>query len=179
MVNSRGASKRLQIFNLMDAALLEGESSSRWGVAGGRRAYKSRSDAIAYGSPYQKAAALVDLAEDGSGLPEEILESPNIESSAKYYFMYIRFDILWTLNYFALVALNFFEGVTLIILVVHTLFPILYEGVQLYWKSHVNKLKGLTRQPCYLIWNACHISQYFGFITSVSSVLELDSLCHL
>ncbi|CAI9280053.1 unnamed protein product [Lactuca saligna] len=161
----------------MDAALLEGESSSRWGVAGGRRAYKSRSDAIAYGSPYQKAAALVDLAEDGSGLPEEILESPNIESSAKYYFMYIRFDILWTLNYFALIALNFFEkplwctsvsevscsdreyyylgelpylnnaeslayeGVTLIILVVHTLFPILYEGVQLYWKSHVNKLK--------------------------------------
>ncbi|KAL4585266.1 hypothetical protein LXL04_009882 [Taraxacum kok-saghyz] len=161
----------------MDAALLEGESSSRWGVAGGRREYKRRSDAIAYGSPYQKAAALVDLAEDGAGLPEEILDLPNIESAAKFYFIFIRFDIIWTLNYFALIALNFFEkplwctsvsevtcsdreyyylgelpyltnaeslafeGVTLIILVVHTLFPILYEGGQLYWKSHVNKLK--------------------------------------
>lgn len=164
----------------MDAALLGGESSSRWGVAGGRRDYKRRSDAIAYGSPYQKAAALVDLAEDGSGLPEEILELPNIETAAKFYFIFIRFDIIWTLNYFALIALNFFEkplwcssvsevscsdreyyylgelpyltnaeslafeGVTLIILVVHTLFPLLYEGGHFYWKSHVNKLKILS-----------------------------------
>ncbi|KAL4577551.1 hypothetical protein LXL04_013660 [Taraxacum kok-saghyz] len=34
-----------------------------------------------------------------------------------------------------------YEGVTLIILVVHTLFPILYGGGRLYWKSHFNKLK--------------------------------------
>ncbi|KAI3765444.1 hypothetical protein L2E82_15477 [Cichorium intybus] len=164
----------------MDAALLGGESSSRWGVAGGRRDYTRRSDAIAYGSPYQKAAALVDLAEDGAGLPEEILELPNIETAAKFYFIFIRFDIIWTLNYFALIALNFFEkplwctsvseitcsnreyyylgelpyltnaeslafeGVTLIILVIHTLFPLLYEGGQVFWKSHVNKLKILS-----------------------------------
>ncbi|KAJ9562904.1 hypothetical protein OSB04_008064 [Centaurea solstitialis] len=162
----------------MDAALLGGgESSSRRGVEGGRRAYKRRSDAIAYGSPYQKAAALVDLAEDGSGLPEEILNLPNIEAAAKFYFIFIRFDFIWTLNYFALIALNFFEpplwcsnaleiscsdrdyyflgelpyltnaeslafeGVTLIILMVHTFFPISYEGINLYWKNHVNKLK--------------------------------------
>lgn len=161
----------------MDAPLLGGESSSRWGVEGGRRVYHRRSDAIAYGSPYQKAAALVDLAEDGSGLPEEILNLPNIEAAAKFYFIFIRFDIIWTLNYFALIALNFFEtplwcsnaleiscsnrdyyflgelpyltnaeslafeGVTLIILVVHTFFPISYEGIHLYWRNHVNKLK--------------------------------------
>ncbi|KAI3718455.1 hypothetical protein L6452_19327 [Arctium lappa] len=161
----------------MDAPLLGGESSSRWGVEGGRRVYNRRSDAIAYGSPYQKAAALVDLAEDGSGLPEEILNLPNIEAAAKYYFIFIRFDIIWTLNYFAMIALNFFEtplwcsnaleiscsnrdyyflgelpyltnaeslafeGVTLIILAVHTFFPISYEGIHLYWRSHVNKLK--------------------------------------
>ncbi|XP_024987640.1 two pore calcium channel protein 1B [Cynara cardunculus var. scolymus] len=161
----------------MDASLLGGETSSRWGVAGGRRVYKRRSDAIAYGSPYQKAAALVDLAEDGSGLPEEILNLPNIEAAAKFYFIFIRFDIIWTLNYFALIALNFFEkplwcsnvleiscsnrdyyflgelpyltnaeslafeGVTLLILMVHTFFPISYEGINLYWRNHVNKLK--------------------------------------
>ncbi|KAL4585328.1 hypothetical protein LXL04_009946 [Taraxacum kok-saghyz] len=159
------------------AALLGGESSSRWGVAGGQRDYKTRSDAITYGSPYQKAAALVDLAEDGIGLPVEILDLPNIDTAAKFYFTFTRFEIIWKLNHFALIALNFFEkplwcsgvseiscnnrdyyflgelpylnnaesvayeGVTLIILVVHTLFPILYGGGQLYWKNHVNKLK--------------------------------------
>ncbi|KAJ0879208.1 putative EF-hand domain, Ion transport domain, EF-hand domain pair protein [Helianthus annuus] len=84
--------------------LLGGESSRA-----GRKPFNRRSDAIAYGSPYQKAAALVDLAEDGSGLPEQILELPNIETAAKFYFIFIRFDIIWTLNYFALIALNFFE----------------------------------------------------------------------
>ncbi|KVH96667.1 Calcium-binding EF-hand, partial [Cynara cardunculus var. scolymus] len=116
-------------------------------------------------------------AEDGSGLPEEILNLPNIEAAAKFYFIFIRFDIIWTLNYFALIALNFFEkplwcsnvleiscsnrdyyflgelpyltnaeslafeGVTLLILMVHTFFPISYEGINLYWRNHVNKLK--------------------------------------
>nr|XP_043623765.1 two pore calcium channel protein 1A [Erigeron canadensis] len=159
-----------------EAPLLGGESSR-----GGRKPFSRRSDAIAYGSPYQKAAALVDLAEDGAGLPEEILELPNIENAAKFYFMFIRFDIIWTLNIFALIALNFFEkplwcsslssevtcsnreyyflgelpyltnaeslafeGVTLLILVVHTLFPLLYEGANLYWRSHVNKLKVIS-----------------------------------
>lgn len=41
----------------METALLGGESSR----GGGRRVFKRRSDAIAYGSTYQKAAALVDL----------------------------------------------------------------------------------------------------------------------
>lgn len=71
--------------------------------------YGRRSNVIAYGSSYQKAAALVDLAEDGVGIPEEVLDQPSFENSAKLYFIFIRFDILWTLNYFALLALNFFE----------------------------------------------------------------------
>ncbi|GKA59477.1 hypothetical protein Tco_0758790 [Tanacetum coccineum] len=77
----------------------------------GRRRYnfKRRSDAILYGSPYQKAAALVDLANDGGGIPEIILDLPNIQKVAKYYFMFVRFDIIWTLNYIALLTLNFFE----------------------------------------------------------------------
>ncbi|CAI9089403.1 OLC1v1023968C1 [Oldenlandia corymbosa var. corymbosa] len=95
------------------AALLGGESSGgnsspRW-RNGGRGNFFRRADAIAYGDPYQKAAALVDLAEDGIGLPEEVLDQSNFGNAAKYYFMFIRFDFLWTLNYFALIILNFLE----------------------------------------------------------------------
>lgn len=90
----------------MDAPLLGGESSSR----NTRKAvFNWRSDAITRGSAYQRAAALVDLAEDGVGLPEEILDDTNFESLAKLYFLYTRFDFLWTLNYFALIVLNFIE----------------------------------------------------------------------
>ena len=48
-------------------------------------------------------------AEDGVGLPEEILDEENFESSAKLYFVYTRLDFLWSLNYFALIAINFLE----------------------------------------------------------------------
>ncbi|XP_048327478.1 two pore calcium channel protein 1 isoform X1 [Ziziphus jujuba] len=89
----------------MEKPLLSGESSGTRRTAGFRR----RSDAIAYGSPYQKAAALVDLAEDGIGLPEQILDQSNFQSSAKLYFIFIRFDLIWSLNYFALIILNFLE----------------------------------------------------------------------
>ncbi|XP_057527340.1 two pore calcium channel protein 1 [Amaranthus tricolor] len=155
----------------MDHPFLRGESSSRTGV------FKRRSDAITRGSVYQRAAALVDLAEDGVGLPEEILDEENFESSAKLYFVYTRLDFLWSLNYFALIAINFlekplwcgrysehscndrdyyflgqlpyltgvesliFEIVTLLILCAHTIFPIVYEGSQIYWKKALNKLK--------------------------------------
>lgn len=55
---------------MVDTQLLLGgvsNSNSSYGYGRGRRssdrlpAYQRRSDAIAYGSPYQKAAALVDL----------------------------------------------------------------------------------------------------------------------
>ncbi|XP_059283086.1 two pore calcium channel protein 1A-like [Lycium ferocissimum] len=91
----------------MEECLLTGESSNRRRL---RRFSFDRRDAIAYGSAYQKAAALVDLAEDGVGLPEEILEGSSFEKAAALYFVFIiRFDFLWSLNYLALVVLNFLE----------------------------------------------------------------------
>ncbi|XP_021899922.1 two pore calcium channel protein 1 [Carica papaya] len=158
----------------MEKPFLRGESS---GGGRGRDWMYRRSDAITYGSPYQKAAALVDLAEDGVGLPEQVLYQSNFGSAAKYYFLFTRFDLLWSLNYFALIVLNFFEKplwcekdpakscndreyfflgqlpyltgaetfiyevVTLILLAIHTFFPITYEGSRIFWKSLLNQLK--------------------------------------
>jgi hypothetical protein len=48
-------------------------------------------------------------AEDGAGLPGEVLEQPNFEAAAKIYFTFIRLDFLWDLNLAALLLLNFFE----------------------------------------------------------------------
>ncbi|XP_011086365.1 two pore calcium channel protein 1A [Sesamum indicum] len=163
----------------MDVALLGSDAGEAGGSGSPRRnrqhGFHRRSDAIAYGSTYQRAAALVDLAEDGIGVPEEILDQSSFGSSLKSYLRFIQFDILWSLNYFALILLNFFEkplwcsehcsdreyyflgqlpyltgpeslifeGVTLLILIVHILFPITYEGVNIFWKNHLNKLKVL------------------------------------
>ncbi|KAM3697427.1 hypothetical protein ACB098_06G111700 [Castanea mollissima] len=156
--------------------LLSGESS-RATAAGRKREHHNRSEAIAYGSNFEKAAALVDLAEDGIGLPEQILDQSNFQSAAKSYFVFIQFDFIWSLNYFAMIILNFlekplwctnystdscndrdyyflgqlpyltgeesliYEGISLFILVIHTFFPISYEGYRLYWKSLLNRLK--------------------------------------
>lgn len=89
--------------------LISKASSSGSDIPKHSKAFHRRSDAIAYGSPYQKAAALVDLAEDGIGLPEQVLEGSRFERAAKFYFFYIKFDLLWSLNIFALLLLNFFE----------------------------------------------------------------------
>ncbi|KAK2651115.1 hypothetical protein Ddye_018604 [Dipteronia dyeriana] len=162
----------------MKTALLGGGESS----AGRRRdpssnLYIGRTQAITQGSSYEKAAALVDLAEDGIGLPEQILDQSSFQSSAKLYFFFTKFDILWSLNYFALIVLNFLEkplwcsrtgtyscndrdyfylgqlpyltgaeslvseGITLVLLMIHTLFPISYEGFDIYWNSWINRLK--------------------------------------
>ncbi|EXB37988.1 Two pore calcium channel protein 1 [Morus notabilis] len=125
----------------MEKPLLSGESSGHARSDGRSASFRRRSDAIAYGSPYQKAAALVDLAEDGIGLPEELLEKSNFQSVAKLYFFYTQLDFIWSLNYFALVILNFLEGITLVILIVHTFFPLSYEGARIYWKRPLNQFK--------------------------------------
>lgn len=75
----------------------------------GRKVIHGRADAFAHGDRYQKAAALVDLAEDGVGLPKEVLDAPRFKQAAKFYFIFIQFDMLWSLNIVALVLLNFFE----------------------------------------------------------------------
>ncbi|CAL9756092.1 unnamed protein product [Musa acuminata subsp. burmannicoides] len=100
----------------MQTPLIAGEGSSSSGAGGWRgapyqrrKSVPRRSDAITYGNDYQKAAALVDLAEDGIGLPEEILNDTRFEKAAKFYFVYIRLDFLWSLNLLALIILNFLE----------------------------------------------------------------------
>ncbi|VFQ61811.1 unnamed protein product [Cuscuta campestris] len=161
----------------MEAALLSGEGGGGDSRFNRRGAFHRRSDAIVYGSSYQKAAALVDLAEDGVGIPEEILDQSNFSSVANSYFIFTKFDLLWSVNYFALVVLNFlerplwcskpslhscsdreyyflgqlpyltatealvYEVVTLVILMAHILYPISYEGIQIYWKNVINGLK--------------------------------------
>ncbi|XP_020581942.1 LOW QUALITY PROTEIN: two pore calcium channel protein 1 [Phalaenopsis equestris] len=161
--------------------------------------YKRRSDAIAYGSRYQKAAALVDLAEDGIGLPEEVLNDIRFDRVARFYFIYIRFNFLWSLNLFALVLLSFlekplwctnnrqfsceerdyfflgelpylthaqsfiYEGITLLILILHTFFPIAYEGWNLFWKNLSNRLKIIS-----LLLLMCDILVYALFASPVS-----------
>ncbi|KAI3928183.1 hypothetical protein MKW98_023784 [Papaver atlanticum] len=155
-----------------------------------------RFDAIKYGDTYQKAAALVDLAEDGIGLPEQILDSEGYEKAAKIYFIFIWFNILWSLNLFALLALNFlekplwcgrysthscedreyfflgqlpyltvaesitYEGITLAVLIVHSLFPLVYEGQNIYWKNPVNKLKVV-----FLLFLAADLMVYILFLS--------------
>ncbi|XP_024390296.1 two pore calcium channel protein 1 [Physcomitrium patens] len=136
-----------------------------------------RGDAITRGDKYQKAAAMVDQAEDGVGLPPEVLEQSNFEEAAKYYFAYISLDFLWELNLAALLLLNFFEVplwckesfptpcgdrekfflgglpyltrhqslitevVVLLILGVHTFFPIAFTGNKLFWRNNLNLLR--------------------------------------
>lgn len=58
---------------------------------------------------YHKAAALVDLAEDDVGLPEEVLKQPNFEAAVRWYSIDMRLNTLWFLNLAALLLLNFFE----------------------------------------------------------------------
>ncbi|KAK0590419.1 hypothetical protein LWI29_026814 [Acer saccharum] len=165
----------------MDEALLVSGGSSDGGRRrkdASSRLFHGRKQAITRGSAYEKAAALVDLAEDGIGLPEQILDQSNFQSSAKFYFFFTKFDILWSLNHFALIFLNFlekplwcsrtattyscndrdyfylgqlpyltgaesliYEGITFILLMIHTLFPISYEGFHIYWNSWINRLK--------------------------------------
>jgi len=51
-------------------------------------------------------------------------------------------DWLWSLNLFALILLNFLEGLTLVILVLDVFYPLSYERLHLFWKNSMNKLKG-------------------------------------
>ncbi|KAI3440748.1 uncharacterized protein J3R85_003197 [Psidium guajava] len=184
----------------MNHPLLDGESSG----TRGRDRFSRPSDALAYGSPYQKAAALVDLAEDGVGLPVQILDQSNFESAAKLYFFFTKFDIIWSLNYFALIVLNFFEkplwcakysaeacsereyfflgqlpyltgmeslmyeSVTLVILMIHTFFPISYEGFRLYSRNPLNQIKVV----CLLLL----VADLLAYALYLSPVVPLDYL---
>jgi two pore calcium channel protein len=138
-----------------------------------------RERAIAGGDRYQKAAAMVDQAEDGVGLPVEVLKQPNFEHCAKLYFWFIWLNPIWALNLTILLLLNFFEvplwcredfpnpcgnpekyylgglpyltrteslilEVTcVVILAVHTFFPIAFNGNKLFWDTRLDNIKVL------------------------------------
>ncbi|XP_027344097.1 two pore calcium channel protein 1 isoform X2 [Abrus precatorius] len=159
----------------MERPLLTGETS---GVESFRpRGIHGRTDAIAYGTNFEKAAALIDLAEDGVGIPEQILDSSSFQSYARFYFIFTKCNVIWSLSYFALIVLNFlekplwckkisahsckdreyfflgqlpyltdaecliYEGITLVLLIMHTFFPLAYEGSRIFWKNTLNQLK--------------------------------------
>jgi len=44
----------------------------------------------------------ITQAEDGVGIPEQLLDSSDFQSYSKYYFWFTKFDLLWSLGYFAL-----------------------------------------------------------------------------
>lgn len=48
-------------------------------------------------------------AEDGVGLPVQILDSSNFQNYARFYFIFTKFNLIWSLGYFALIVLNFLE----------------------------------------------------------------------
>ncbi|KAJ4749427.1 Two pore calcium channel protein 1 [Rhynchospora pubera] len=156
--------------------VIGGSAATALGGGAKGKQYHRRSDAIAYGDRYQKAAALVDLAEDGIGVPEEVLSGASFERAVKFYFLYIRVNLLWSINLFALVLLNFlekplwcwkydyscedrdsfflgelpylekkealaYEGITFGLLVLQIFAPLSYEGLELFWRNSMNKLK--------------------------------------
>ncbi|XP_026439620.1 two pore calcium channel protein 1B-like [Papaver somniferum] len=168
----------------MDKPLLidvqgEGDGSTSNGRRNSIPFRRRRFNAISHGSSYERAVALVVLAEDGIGLPEQVLESEDYGKAAKIYFIFIWFNPLWFLNLFSLLLLNFlekplwceqynsthscnddrdyfflgqlpylsvpqsliYEGITLVILTLHTFFPLAYEGRHYFWKDHVYKWK--------------------------------------
>ncbi|XP_038694433.1 two pore calcium channel protein 1 isoform X2 [Tripterygium wilfordii] len=110
----------------MERPLLGGESSR---TSRRDRPFNRRSDAIAYGSPYEKAAALVDLK------PLWCQKDPSDPCKDRDYYY------LGQLPYFTATESLIYEGVTIVILAIHTLFPISYEGSRIYWKNPLNLLK--------------------------------------
>ncbi|CAM6101096.1 unnamed protein product [Calypogeia fissa] len=163
----------------MEDPLLDRRGSSGVNPEESTRKYHlfGRASAIASGDKYQKAAALVDLAEDGEGIPTEVLEQENSELATKLYFIYTKLRYVWLLNLAVVILLNFFEVplwckgdfpepcgskekfylgdlpylsrwgslgfeiVTLVILSVHTLFPILFMGRKLFWSNQLEVFK--------------------------------------
>lgn len=85
-------------------------------------------------------------AEDGVGLPEQVLDHSNFESVAKYYFTYIAFDFVWTLNYFSLIVLNFFEVTTVFFFFLYVFLGVLVRGASIYKYLYL-QIRMLIRSP--------------------------------
>uniref|UniRef100_A0A0E0C620 EF-hand domain-containing protein n=1 Tax=Oryza meridionalis TaxID=40149 RepID=A0A0E0C620_9ORYZ len=97
----------------------------------GSRQYQRRSDALAYGDRYQKAAALVDLKPLWCrGYSQHACDQRDL------YF-------LGQLPYLSKTESLIYEGLTLVILVMDIFYPLSYEGLNLFRKNTINKLKVL------------------------------------
>ncbi|KAF3779018.1 Two pore calcium channel protein 1 [Nymphaea thermarum] len=59
--------------------------------------------------PRMKIPSGLLLAEDGIGLPVEVLDEHNFDRTARLYLMINKINFLWSLNLFALIVLNFLE----------------------------------------------------------------------
>ncbi|GAQ77572.1 calcium channel-related [Klebsormidium nitens] len=79
-------------------------------AAGRAQASKGRrKSGLSSADRVERAAALVDLAEDGIGLPIELLDSTHFSRSAKRYFWCGALAPIWTANFCLLLGLNFVE----------------------------------------------------------------------
>lgn len=93
----------------MEDPLIDFEHTSSRDISENQPLLKGPAHVFISGDIYHKAAALVDLADDDVGLPEEVLKQPNFERAVGLYFIDMRLNILWSLNLTALILLNFFE----------------------------------------------------------------------
>jgi len=60
-------------------------------------------------APRKSYCSFDPQAEDGVGIPEDVLNDARFERAMRFYFVYLRLDWLWSLNLFALILLNFLE----------------------------------------------------------------------
>lgn len=194
----------------MEAPLLESKAPGKQEISTTSdsplsSAFHKADTSVGAADRYHKCAALVDLAEDDVGLPEEVLEQPNFEAAVRWYFIDMRLNFLWSLNLAALILLNFFElplwcegfssqpcgsrtdyylgelpylsrvasfyyeVVTLVIIVVHTFFPITYLGSKIFWKSRVNLLKVVL-----MVLLGADILVYALYAYSSGSIIDLS-----
>lgn len=194
----------------MEAPLLESKAPGKQEISTTSdsplsSAFDKADTSVGAADRYHKCAALVDLAEDDVGLPEEVLEQPNFEAAVRWYFIDMRLNFLWSLNLAALILLNFFElplwcegfssqpcgsrtdyylgelpylsrvasfyyeVVTLVIIVVHTFFPITYLGSKIFWKRRVNLLKVVL-----MVLLGADILVYALYAYSSGSIIDLS-----
>lgn len=93
----------------MEDPLLDGKQEISASTSVLSNALPESDSSIISGDRYHKAAALVDLADDDVGLPEEVLGQQNFDQVVRWYVIDMRLNFLWSLNLTALILLNFFE----------------------------------------------------------------------
>ena len=95
----------------------------------------------------------------------DFIKSPGTTLADLLNFMYSQ---VWFLNLLVLMHefCFFMQGITLVILTAHVIFPVSYEGFNLYWKNNLHKAKASTllSQPL----------QFMVFQTPEFCVLFLD-----